>query len=145
MNMDMLLEAIRSSLESRQYETFVELFAEDGVYELPFGLHGVKNTYAGKASIRERFMEIAKSPLNRLYDPQKVNMKSSIVIGGRGAVVEFSIQGTLRGSGAKFEVSSSVAVVEVVDGNISRYRDYPNSIGIAQALGVLPQFIASLR
>lgn len=145
MNIDALLEAVRSSLESRQYEAFVELFAEDGVYELPFALHGIKNTYAGKASIRERFQEIAKSPLNRLYDLQKVNLKSSIVTGGGGAVVEFSIQGVLRGSGAKVEVCSSVAVVEVVDGNISRYRDYPNSIGIAQALGVLPQFIASLK
>ncbi len=145
MHINALLESIRSSLESRQYETFVELFAEDGVYELPFALHGVKAIYAGRDSIRERFLEIANGRLNRLYDLQKVYLKSTIVVGGCGAVAELSMEGNLRSTGVRVAVSSSVAIVEVVDGKIGRYRDYPNSIGIAQALDVLPQFVASLK
>lgn len=145
MNIETLLESVRSSLESRQYTTFVELFAEEGVYELPFAPLGAKAIYSGIESIRERFLEIANSPLNRLYDLQEVKPKSSIIMGGSGAVAELSIEGNLRSTGAKVAVSSSVAIIEIVGGKISRYRDYPNSIGIAQALGVLPEFLASLK
>ena len=145
MNIETLLESVRSSLELRQYTTFVELFAEDGVYELPFAPLGATAIYAGIDSIRERFLEIANSPLNRLYDLQEVKLKSSIIMGGTGAVAELSIEGNLRSSGARVAVSSSVAIIEIVSGRIGRYRDYPNSFGIAQALGVLPQFLASLK
>jgi ketosteroid isomerase-like protein len=60
-------------------------------------------------------------------------------------VVEFSTRGTARSTGEGFVIASSVAVIQIGAGKVTRYRDYPNTIGIAKVAGVLPQLAASLK
>jgi ketosteroid isomerase-like protein len=144
MTVEEILEHIRASFEGRHYDGFVDLFAKDGIYELPYALRGAQSIYSGIDAIRTKFSEIANSPVNRIYDLHKVNLKSKILAGGEGAVLEFSIKGRLKATSTEIKVASSMAVIEVLDGKITRYRDYPNSIGIAESMGLLSQFVASL-
>lgn len=60
-------------------------------------------------------------------------------------VVEFVARGIVLAIGDQFEVASSIAVIRLCDGKVKQYRDYPNTLGLAKAAGVLPQFAASLN
>ena len=140
-----IVEAIRSAFESRRYDAFVDLFAGDGTYELPFALPPSPQSYAGVAQIRGRFEAVATSPVGRLL---KIQTLSATVHAGDDpavTVVEFTAVGTQRESGAAFSVVTSIAVIRCEAGRVVQYRDYPNTLGIAAAAGVLQQFAASLK
>jgi hypothetical protein len=140
-----IVEAIRRALEGRRYDEFVDLFADDGTYEVPFALPPGPQRYAGVAQIRARFDAVAISPVGRLL---KIQTLSATVHAGDDpavTVVEFTAQGTLQETGAAFSVVSSIAVIRCAAGKVVQYRDYPNTLGIAAAAGVLQQFAASLK
>ena len=139
-----IAEKIRASLQARHYEAFVDLFAADGVYELPFALPGNVSSYTGIAAIRDRFIEIGKSPLNRLYDLERVNVEPHQTLDPNVVVIALSIAGTLSSNGKPIQVQSSIAIVQIEGDKIKRYRDYPNSAGIADAVGFLAQYAASI-
>ena len=45
-----IVEALRVALETRRYDEFAGLFADDGTYELPFALPGAPDRFSGIAS-----------------------------------------------------------------------------------------------
>lgn len=139
-----IVEKIRSSLQARRYDDFVDLFTTDSVYELPFALSGSVSKYEGISVIRDRFNEISKSPVNRLYDLVKVNAVIHQTVDPNVVVIELSIEGKLLSNSKPIEIQSSVAIVSFEGDKIKRYRDYPNSAGIAEATGVLAQYAASI-
>ena len=139
-----IVEKIRVSLQTRHYDAFVDLFATDGVYELPFALAGNVSRYTGIAEIRNRFIEISRSPLNRLYDLERVDVELHQTLDPNAVVIALSIVGQLSSNRTPIEVQSSIAIVYFEGDQIKRYRDYPNSAGIAEATGFLAQYAASI-
>lgn len=145
MNPAAVVEVMRLALEERRYSDFVAQFAEDGTYELPFALPGTPNRSAGIADIRARFEAIAQSPATKLIEVISVAANVIESTDPNVLTVELRTKGKARTSGEAFEVQSSIAVIRFENGKVKQYRDYPNSIGIAKAAGVLSQFAASLR
>src|SRR5262249_17642835 len=105
---------------------------------------GNVSRYEGNSVIRDRFSEISKSPLNKLYDLAKVNVEIHQTLDPNVAVILLSIEGKLRSNRKPIEIQSSVAIISFEADKIKRYRDYPNSAGIAEAMGVLAQYVASI-
>ena len=91
-----IIEELRLSLEKREYDNFVDLFADNGVYELPFSLKANKNRWEGIASIRDRFVDVGKSPQNKLFSLNKVDALVHETMNKNTVVVESSIDGNFK-------------------------------------------------
>lgn len=140
-----VVEKLRIALETRNYESYVNCFAEDGVLELPFALGNSPSRFEGISKIRERFGEKSQlHSVNQLFELYKVNAVSHQSIDPGTVIVEFDIAGKNIATGNVFSLSSSIAVIRFKEGKIANYRDYPNTMGLAGAIGLLPQLAASL-
>ena len=125
-----VLEQRRELLLKQDVDGFVDLFAPDGVIELPFAGPGMPSRLAGQQAIRDYSHRMAASPLRiddleatALYhtdDPEVV-------------VIELATRGTVTSTGHSFE-GTSIQVFRIRDGKIVLFRDYFNVPGLQDLL-----------
>ena len=125
-----VLEQRRELLLKQDVDGFVELFAPDGVIELPFAGPGMPARLAGQQAIRDYSHRMAASPLRiddleatALYhtdDPEVV-------------IIELATRGTVTSTGRTFE-GTSIQVFRIRDGKIVLFRDYFNVPGLQDLL-----------
>ncbi|WP_316828135.1 nuclear transport factor 2 family protein [Pedobacter miscanthi] len=140
-----IVEAMRIALEARNYNDFVKCFAEDAVLELPFALPGSPSRFEGIHQIRARFGDTSQlHTINKLFDLHEVTAVQHQGLDPDVVTVELRITGKNIATDAIFEVSSSIAVIRFKNSQIVHYRDYPNTMGLAGVIGLLPQLAASL-
>lgn len=138
-----IIEQMRDALETRNYTNFVNCFDKEAIYELPFAPKGKPSRYEGIEKIRELFSN-NMTERNELFELHKVDVKT--YPGERNNIVcaEYSLHGKIYSTGEFFKISSSVAIISFRNEKVINYRDYPNSIGFAQSLNTVPQFLESL-
>jgi uncharacterized protein len=127
-----VLEQRRELLLKQDVDGFVELFAPDGVIELPFAGPGMPSRLAGQQAIRDFSHRMDASPLRiddleatALYhtdDPEVV-------------IVELATRGTVTSTGRAFE-GTSIQVFRIRGGKIVLFRDYFNVGGLQDILAV---------
>lgn len=127
-----VLEQRRELLLKQDVDGFVELFAPDGVIELPFAGPGMPSRLAGQQAIRDYSHRIDASPLRiddleatALYhtdDPEVV-------------IIELATRGTVTSTGRTFE-GTSIQVFRIRGGKIVLFRDYFNVGGLQDILAV---------
>lgn len=127
-----VLEQRRELLLKHDVDGFVELFAPDGVIELPFAGPGMPSRLAGQQAIRDFSHRMDASPLRiddleatALYhtdDPEVV-------------IVELATRGTVTSTGRTFE-ATSIQVFRIRGGKIVLFRDYFNVGGLQDILAV---------
>jgi ketosteroid isomerase-like protein len=127
-----VLEQRRELLLKQDVDGFVELFAPDGVIELPFAGPGMPSRLAGQQAIRDFSHRMDASPLRiddleatALYhtnDPEVV-------------IVELATRGTVTSTGRTFE-GTSIQVFRIRGGKIVLFRDYFNVGGLQDILAV---------
>jgi len=139
-----IIEQLRRALEERNYNGFVDLFAADALFEVPFGLKENQKRLEGIDAIRAHFDVIAQNPSTKLLELHKVSATQHQGSDADTATVEFRIQGKSILTGKLFEMPSSVAIIRCSKGKVKHYKDFPNAIGYAQIAGVIPQLAASL-
>ncbi|WP_158796093.1 nuclear transport factor 2 family protein [Pedobacter sp. L105] len=140
-----IVEDVRKALETRNYDDFVNCFAQDAVLEMPFALENTPSRFEGIEKIAERFGEKSQlHNINKLYKLHQVNAVIYQSTDPDTILLELSLKGTNNATSHSFNVASSVAVIRFKDGKIINYRDYPNTMGLAGAIGLLPQLAASL-
>jgi ketosteroid isomerase-like protein len=136
---------LRIALETRNYNDFVNCFATDAILEMPFALPNGPSNFEGIDSIRERFGANSQlHAINKLFELHKVNAVVHHSTDPDTVTVELSITGKNNATGNVFVKPSSIAVIRFQDGQVIHYRDYPNTMGLASAIGLLPQLAASL-
>ena len=64
-DMNELAAQLASALQTRDYDSFTSYFAQDAVFEIPFGPEGGKSIN-GLPKIKEHFENIRQSPLGKL-------------------------------------------------------------------------------
>lgn len=131
------------SLKARDYEKFVSFFAEEAIFEIPFTVNG-GTVIKGLLKIKEHFRNIRQNPLANLIQIESVSAKTypSTIYGT--VTVEYFTKGTSLNTGEKFEIQSSIALIQFNESGIIYYKDYPNTIGIAKKAGALSQLAAML-
>jgi ketosteroid isomerase-like protein len=139
-----IVEQLRHALEARNYSGFVDMFADDAVFEVPFGLQENQKRLEGIDAIRAHFNIIAQNPSTKLLELYKVNATQHPGNDPDMVMVEFRIQGKSVSTGKLFDMPSSIAIIHCYRGKVKHYKDFPNSIGYAQIANVLPQFANSL-
>ena len=138
-----IIEQVRIALESRNYKMFAECFAPDGVYERPYALKGAIDRYEGAANIHA-YIESGMAAANKLFDIIGIEVVIHPCVEDNVAFVEFFLSGKAAAKADAFRIASSAALIVVKGDKIVKYRDFPNSAGIAQAAGTLAQFAESL-
>jgi ketosteroid isomerase-like protein len=118
-------------------DTIADLFAADGVFEMPFTVPGMAPRHEGREQVRARlhgllgrfrFEEYRNVQVHQTTDPEVV-------------VVEHDIAGTIAATGRP-HVMSYVYVLRVRDGAIVHLRDYPNLLAASETSGGLHAFLA---
>ncbi|WP_433578252.1 nuclear transport factor 2 family protein [Nocardia brasiliensis] len=116
---DEVIELLRDS----DIAGFVELFADDAVIEFPFAPAGRPTRLDGRTALGEYMaaypdtFDIRKLTTTAVYRTQSPEV----------VVAEFSAEGFLRATGNPYQ-AHYIVVMTVLDGRITRYRDYWNAL-----------------
>ena len=110
-------------------ETFLDMFAEDGVLEYPYAPAGLNSPVVGREAIVANFERIRK-----LLRSDGVADVSEIEVGDPNVVViEFTGQGEGVVTGEAYN-QRYISVIHMRDRSIVRYKDYWNPIALLQAV-----------
>jgi ketosteroid isomerase-like protein len=114
--------------------TTEELWAPDVVIETPFAAGGpsriegrdnfLARTKTSRETIPIRVEEMRNVVVHETTDPNKI-------------VVEYELVGVLLATG-KRESALFIAVMEIRDGLLTLWREYQNTLAMAQAIGQMP-------
>jgi uncharacterized protein len=102
---------------------FADLFAPDGVIEVPFaGLPGMPARLEGRETIREHARHLLALPL-RLEDFEVAELYQTQ--DPEVVIVEMLTKGTVTTTGQSF-TATSIQVLRIRDGQIALFRDFPD-------------------
>lgn len=138
-----IAELARQRLAATDMSGFTDLFAEDGLFEYPFGFPGTPSEIHGREAIRTHLVE-SRRGVKLLVEVKEFNSVVHDTTDPAVVIVEWDLAGTTLSTGEPFHFSSGVGVITVHDGEITHYRDYTNPLGAAKATGRLAELAASL-
>lgn len=127
-------ELARQRLADADMSGFTDLFAEDALFEYPFGYPGAPDELRGRETIRAHLVE-SRRDLRSLIEIDEFATVVHDTVDPDVVIVESEVVGTIRSTGQAFRFPSGVGVITVRDGLITRYRDYTNMLGAAAATG----------
>jgi uncharacterized protein len=113
----------RHLILSGDSDGFADLFAPDGVIELPFaGLPGMPARLEGREAIREQARHLLALPL-RLEDFEVAELYQTL--DPEVVIVEMRTKGTVTTTGKSF-TATSIQILRIRDGHIVLFRDFPD-------------------
>jgi uncharacterized protein len=123
---------------AKDLDGFADLFAPDGVHELPFAPPGFPRRLEGRETLREYFAAITGTPLKHteFRDMTVYQTADPEVI-----IAEYDAHGTVTSTGRPYQLRY-LQVVRVRDGQITLWRDYSNPLATAELLGRIPELLA---
>ncbi|MGO4616638.1 nuclear transport factor 2 family protein [Nocardia sp. 2YAB30] len=124
-----LVEKLFGRLQQRDATAFVELFAPNAVFEIPFVIPGIPARIEGRAAIREhlakRWSGLSGIEVHGIH-PQVYETTDPEVF-----LVENEVDMTHPGA-ERARVRTSVNVVRVRDGKVVLFRDYMDTARFAR-------------
>lgn len=106
-----------------------ELWAEDVVIETPFAPAGRPRRYAGRQQFLDATRESRESLPVRFEEFRDVTVHDA----GGSVVIEYELVGTVVPSGRRAS-ARFIAVAELRDGQVTRWREYQDVLAIAEVL-----------
>lgn len=125
----------------KDLEGFAELFAEDGVHELPFAPPGVPGYLKGRERIKQYLTSIEDAPLEirEFIDLTVHDTADPDVI-----LAEYTARGIVTRGKQPYEMRY-VQLLRVENGRIAVWRDYWSPLDGMRALGVLGMISTVIR
>lgn len=124
-----VVAAFFDRLARRDMEAFFDLWAEDGVFEMPFTAPGLEPRYPGLAAVR-RFFTVFRNSLGVV----RFVVTSATPLGGdAGFVVEG--RGECETAAGKPYRNQYVWVVHLRGGKLTLFREYSNPLVIIDGFG----------
>jgi uncharacterized protein len=135
-----IFERFQELVLSNDLTAMGQLSADDVIIEAPFAPPGQPRRFEGReqflawarprqAAFGGRFEEFRNVVIHETADPQVI-------------IAEYELCGTVTATG-KRAAAPFIAVLQARDGKITRWREYQDTLGIAAALGHLPDLLAS--
>lgn len=115
-----VLELRRRHLIARDYESFADLFADDGVIELPFAVQGLPTRLEGREAIRDFSLKTADRPIEVL-DLRTVQLHQTV--DPEVVVLELVTKARHTTTNQDFE-APCIQVFRIRNGKIEHFRDY---------------------
>lgn len=136
-----IFERFRQMIVSNDPDALGQLSADDVVVETPFAPPGHPRRIAGReqnaayarprrAALPVRFEEFRDVVIHDTADPQTI-------------IAEYVMAGTVTTTGRQSS-ASFIAILTVRDGKIVRWREYQDTLGMALALGQLPDLLTRI-
>jgi hypothetical protein len=115
-----VLELRRRHIVDRDFESFANLFAEDGVIEMPFAVAGLPDRLDGREAIREFSLKAADHPVE-IVDLRVVQLHETV--DPEVVILELVTDGRNTTTGEPFQ-ATCVQVFRIQNGEIKLFRDY---------------------
>lgn len=115
-----VLELRRRHIVDRDFESFANLFAEDGVIEMPFAVAGVPDRLDGREAIREFSLKAADHPVE-IIDLRVVQLHETV--DPEVVILELVTDGRHTPTGEPFQ-ATCIQVFRIQNGEIKLFRDY---------------------
>ena len=120
------------ALLEKSADQLADLYAEDGVHELPF-THSADGILRGREAIRSRYAAIWAAIPIKAKGIQ--NLVVHRAVDGATTIAEFDVALIHAVTGVEFEVST-VLVMRLIRGEIAHMRDYTDNLTIAAVLAL---------
>jgi ketosteroid isomerase-like protein len=130
-------QAKRLSL-AKDLDGCADLFALDGVHELPFAPPGIPRRLEGRETLREYFAAITGTPLKHT---RFENMTVYETADPGVIIAEYDAHGTVTSTGRSYQLRY-VQVMKVQEGQITLWRDYWDPLASAELLGRIPELLS---
>ena len=135
-----IFERFRELVLANDLSALGQLSADEVIIEAPFAPPGRPHRFEG----REQFLAYAR-PLQAAF-PGRFEEFRNVVIHDTAdpqvIIAEYELSGTVTTTGQR-ACASFIAVLQVRDGKITRWREYQDTLRIAAAVGQLPALLAS--
>jgi uncharacterized protein (TIGR02246 family) len=115
-----VLELRRRCLIDRDFESFADLFADDGVIEMPFAVQGVPERLVGRDAIREFSLKAADHPIE-IIDLRTVQLHQTA--DPEVVILELVTEARHTTTDKPFQ-ARCIQVFRIQDGKIKLFRDY---------------------
>ncbi len=126
--LDMLRRVLGSRLRPG-CDTFVDMFAPDGVLEYPFAPPGLSTAHRGREAITANFQRIRKLlRIDAVTDVAEIETADPNMV-----VLEFLGRGEGLTLGEVYQ-QRYVSIIRMHDGSITLYQDFWNPIAVLQAV-----------
>jgi uncharacterized protein len=130
-------QAKRLSL-AKDLDGCADLFALDGVHELPFAPPGIPLRLEGRETLREYFAAITGTPLKHTRFEKMTVYETA----DPGVIIaEYDAHGTVTSTGRSYQLRY-VQVMKVQEGQITLWRDYWDPLASAELLGRIPELLS---
>jgi len=123
---DVFGKLAQAGVEANDTGALLDLCADDVVFEFPFAPPGRPTRVEGKPALGEYLKAVS----GRTRMEGVSNLEIHETVKPEVAIIEMTMTGTVRATGAPYE-QSYVVVLTVRDGLIARYRDYWNPLKAA--------------
>jgi ketosteroid isomerase-like protein len=118
---------LAQNLGTGDVDALLNQCVDDVVFEFPFAPPSRPKRVEGKAALADYLKTVS----GRMTVEGVRNLELHETVQPDVAIVEMTLTGTVRATGAPYE-QSYVSVLTVRDGLVVRYRDYWNPLGIAE-------------
>lgn len=119
-----------------------DLFAADGVLAWPFRIPGVPAEICGRDAIRAHFKALAEGRNEKIVI-ENADVKIRETDDAEVVMIEMTQHGHSHITNSPCQITT-LSVVRVCDGEIVRYDDYVNPIGVATLVGREGELAAAL-
>ncbi|MDP9794086.1 ketosteroid isomerase-like protein [Catenuloplanes nepalensis] len=119
-------------LSSGRIDEWVDLFAEDAVYELPYALDGEPSRLTGKVELKNYMSDFPKT-----FRIEFVDLRFHETVDPSLVVAEARGQNIHLASGRPYN-QTYINVVETRNGRFTHFKDFMNPLVLMKALGLGP-------
>lgn len=137
-----IIQDLSNALQTREYDRFVSYFTDHATFEIPVTVNG-GTVIDGKENIKRHFDNVQQNPLTKLIEIESVYTKIYDHTDNPTVTVEYFTKGKSLATNELFEIQSSIALITFTEEGIVQYKDFPNTLGIAQKAGLLAQLAAN--
>lgn len=129
-----IAEQLRQRMVEVDWPGFAAFFADDALFEYPFGFPGAPPEIRGRTAIEAHLIE-SRAHVRSTISVSDIETTVHETTDPGVVIIEFRVSGTRLATGEAFSFESGVCVLTVRDGAVTRFRDYSNTIGAAHATG----------
>jgi ketosteroid isomerase-like protein len=122
---EQLIQLFADSYIRKDYAAFLDLFADDIVFEFPYAQEPNPKRLNGKAELQQYLEELGKVLEITSFTKPLIHVAADAPV----FFAQFEANGKALVTGGSYE-QSYISVVEVKDGRIVRYQDYWNPLAV---------------
>ncbi|MFD2700965.1 nuclear transport factor 2 family protein [Paenibacillus shunpengii] len=122
-----ILETFHNSIITQDFESWLELFSEDAIFEFPYAPEGYTKRLVGIQEIRNYIYELPKLMNVHAFS------NAELTITNEKIVAEYTCDGVIIETQKPYQ-QTYISVIHTKGGKITRFKDYWNPVVVLNAV-----------